>query len=151
MKVYKLQLGGISRIEHCSYEAFNECKRLKVSIIKHKSSFGLCTHIAAARIYATNENRRYTTKKDIQTNFIRKGIGKDDQVTKQIKALLNKERDTRLEGSFGNEKEHYLLHKNKARSADSEQVWLFLGIHTANAILIAKRQQKDQRQAQMAA
>ncbi|RYU93914.1 transposase, partial [Emticicia agri] len=144
MKVHKLQVGGISMIEHCSYEAFNEYKRLKLSIIKHKSSFGVCTHIAADRIYATNENRRYTTKKDIQTNFVRKGAGKDDKATKQIKTLLNKERATRLEGSFGTEKEHYLLHKNKARSADNEQVWLYFGIHTANAVLIAKRRQKAQ-------
>jgi IS5 family transposase len=151
IKVHKLQIGGISVIEYHSYEAFNECKRLKVSVIKHKSSFGLCTHIAADRIYATNENRRYTTQKKIQNNFIRKGIGKDDKATKQIKVLLNKERATRLEGSFGNEKEHYLLQKNKARSPDNEQVWLFFGIHTANAVLIAKRRQKAQKQARMAA
>lgn len=151
IKVHKLQVGGISIIEHGSYEAFNECKRLKISIIKHKSTFGACTHMAADRIYATNENRKYTTRKNIQTNFIRKGIGKDDKATKQIKAVLNKERATRLEGSFGNEKEHYLLDKNKARSADNEQVWLFFGVHTANAVLIAKRRQKVQRQAQMAA
>ena len=145
MKVHKLQVGGINIIEYSSYEAFNECKRLKISIIKHKSTFSLCTHIAADRIYATNENRKYTTQKNIQTNFVRKGIGKDDKATKQIKAVLNKERATRLEGSFGNEKEHYLLHKNKARSPDNEQVWLFFGIHTANAVLIAKRRQKVQR------
>jgi len=151
IKVHKLQVGGISIIEHGSYEAFNECKRLKISIIKHKSTFGACTHMAADRIYATNENRKYTTRNNIQTNFIRKGIGKDDKATKQIKAVLNKERATRLEGSFGNEKEHYLLDKNKARSADNEQVWLFFGVHTANAVLIAKRRQKVQRQAQMAA
>lgn len=151
MKVHKLQVGGISIIEHGSYEAFNECKRLKISIIKHKSIFGSCTHMAADRIYATNENRKYTTQKNIQTNFIRKGIGKDDKATKQIKAVLNKERATRLEGSFGNEKEHYLLAKNKARSPDNEQVWLFFGVHTANAVLIAKRRQKAQRQARMAA
>lgn len=151
LKVHKLQVGGISVIEHFSYEAFNECKRLKVSVIKHKSSFGLCTHIAADRIYATNENRKYTTQKKIQHNFIRKGTGKDDKATKQIKALLNKERSTRLEGSFGNEKEHYLLAKNKARSPDNEQVWLFFGIHTANAVLIAKRRQKAQKQARMTA
>lgn len=151
MKVHKLQVGGISIIEYSSYEAFNECKRLKVSTIKHKSTFGSCTHLAADRIYATNENRKYTTQKNIQTNFIRKGIGKDDKATKQIKAVLNKERSTRLEGSFGNEKEHYLLAKNKARSSDNEQIWLYFGIHTANAVLIAKRRQKAQRQAQMAA
>jgi hypothetical protein len=69
--------------------------------------------MAADMIYATNENRKYTTQKNIQTNFVRKGIGKDDKATKQIKAVLNKERATRLEGSFGTEKEHYLLNKNK--------------------------------------
>lgn len=151
VKVHKLQVGGISIIEYGSYEAFNECKRLKVSIIKHKSTFGTFTHIAADRIYATNGNRKYTTQKNIQTNFVRKGIGKDDKATKQIKGLLNKERATRLEGSFGNEKEHYLLAKNKARSSDNEQIWLFFGVHTANAVLIAKRRQKARRQAQMAA
>lgn len=151
IKVHKLQVGGINIIEYGSYQAFNECKRLKISIIKHKSTFGSCTHMAADRIYATNENRKYTTQKNIQTNFVRKGIGKDDKATKQIKAVLNKERATRLEGSFGTEKEHYLLNKNKARSPDNEQVWLFFGIHTANAVLIAKRRQKAQRQTQIAA
>jgi hypothetical protein len=59
IKVHKLQVGGISIIEYQSYEAFNECKRLKISTLKHKNIFGECTHLAADGIYATNENRRY--------------------------------------------------------------------------------------------
>ncbi len=151
IKVHKLQVGGISIIEHQSYEAFNECKRLKISTLKHKALFGECTHVAADAIYATNENRKFTTQKGIQANFCRKGAGKDDKPTKQIKSLLNKERSTRLEGSFGNEKEHYLLHKIKARSPDNEQVWLYFGVHTANAVLIAKRRQKLANQSKIAA
>lgn len=151
IKVHKLQVGGINIIEYGSYEAFNECKRLKISMLRHESAFGSCIHMAADRIYATNENRKYTTQKNIQTNFIRKGIEKEDKATKQIKAVLNKERATCLEGSFGTEKEHYLLNKNKVRSPESEQVWLFFGVHTANAVLIAKRRQKAQKQARMAA
>lgn len=150
IKVHKLQVGGISIIEYQSYEAFNECKRLKVSTLKHKNLFGECTHLAGDGIYATNENRKFTTKKSIQTNFCRKGAGKDDKPTKQIKAALNKERSTRLEGSFGNEKEHYLLHKIKARSPDNEQVWLYFGVHTANAVLVAKRRQRLTNQAKIA-
>lgn len=99
IKVHKLQVGGISIIEHQSYEAFNECKRLKISTLKHKNFFGECTYLAADAIYATNENRKYTTQKGIQTNFIRKGAGKDDKPTKQIKGILNKEKSTRLEGT----------------------------------------------------
>ena len=61
-----MQVGGINIIEHDSYRAFNECKRLKISILKHKKMFGKCTHISADRIYATNENRKYCTKNKIQ-------------------------------------------------------------------------------------
>jgi hypothetical protein len=142
IKVHKMQVGGINIIEHHSYNAFNECKRLKISIFKHKKMFGDCTHISADKIYATNENRKYCTKNKIQTNFCRKGAGKDDKPTKQIKGILNKQRSTSLEGSFGTEKEHYLLHKIKAKNPKTEKVWLFFGIHTANAVKIAKRREK---------
>ena len=145
IKVHKMQVGGINIIEHDSYKAFNECKRLKISILKHKKMFGECTHISADRIYATNENRKYCTKNKIHTNFCRKGAGKDDKLTKQIKGILNKQRSTSLEGSFGTEKEHYLLHKIKAQNPKTEKVWLFFGVHTANAVKIAKRREKLKR------
>jgi transposase, IS5 family len=141
IKVHKTQVGGINIIEHQSYDAFNECKRYKIAVLKHKKMFGDCTHTGADRVYATNENRKYATSRKIQTNFSRKGAGKDDKPTKQIKAELNKERSTRLEGSFGNEKEHYLLQKIKARSPTTEKVWLYFGVHTANAVMIANRRQ----------
>jgi len=115
---------------------------LKISTLMHKNLFGECTYLSADAIYATNENHKFTTQKGIQTNFCRKGAGRDVKPTKQIKSLLNKERSTRLEGRFGNEKEHYLLHKIKAKSPDNEQVWLYFGVHTSNAVVIAKRWQK---------
>lgn len=68
-----------------------------MSILKYRNLFGVCSHMAGDAIYATNENRKYTTKEEITTNFVRKGRGKDDRPTKKIKALLNKERSTRLE------------------------------------------------------
>jgi IS5 family transposase len=144
LKAHKIQVGGISLLEHISYKAFNECKRLKISILKHRSLFGSCTHVVGDAIYGTNENRKYTSRESIVTNFVRKGRGKDDKPTQQIKALLNKERSTRLEGSFGNEKEHYLLKKIKARTPETEEVWLFFGVLTANCVLIAKRRQRQQ-------
>jgi hypothetical protein len=146
LKVHKIQVGGVSILEHVSYKAFNECKRLKISTLKHRNLFGACSHLAGDAIYATNENRKFTTKEVIVTNFVRKGRGKDDKPTKQIKALLNKERSTRLEGSFGNEKEQYLLRKIKARNPETEVVWLFFGVLTANCVLIAKRRKKQRQQ-----
>lgn len=151
LKAHKLQVGGISILEHVSYNAFNECKRLKVSTLKHNIMFGECSHMAADAIYATNENRKFTTKESIVTNFVRKGRGKDDKPTKLIKAVLNKERSTRLEGSFGTEKEHYGLKKIKARKSETELVWLYFGVLTANCVLIAKRRHSKKKEVKIAA
>jgi transposase, IS5 family len=144
-------VGGISLIEQQSYQGFNECKRLKISVLKHKKMFGACTHIAGDKIYASNENRNFCRQQKIQPNFCRKGPGQDDKPTKQIKAILNKQRSTSLEGSFGTEKEHYLLPKIKAQNPRTEQVWLYFGIHTANAVKIARRREKAKKEVHKAA
>lgn len=128
-KAHKMQVGGVSILEYVSYNAFNECKRLKTTTLKHKLLFGKCSHLAADAIYATNKNRSFTTTEGIVNNFVRKGRGKDDKPTKQVKALLNKERSTRLEGSFGNEKEHYLLKKIKARTRNGDGLVVFRRPH----------------------
>jgi transposase, IS5 family len=142
IKVHMAQVDGINIIEHHSFEAFNETTRLKISILKHENQFGKLSHLAADGIYPTNKNRVHCSKKAIQTNFVRKGPGKDDKATKQIKVLLNKERSTRLEGSFGTEKEHYLLKKIKAKTPATQIIWMMFGILTANAVNIAKRRTK---------
>ncbi len=58
-----------------------------------------------------------------------------------MRAVLDKERGTRIEGSFGNEKNHYLLQKVNARNALTEKCWIFFGMMTANASIITKRRQ----------
>jgi hypothetical protein len=52
---------------------------------------------------------------------------------------LRKARATRMEGSFGTEKQHYSLNKVKARTELNKILWIFFGVHTANAVKIAKR------------
>ena len=55
---------------------------------------------------------------------------------KVLRSELSKERATRLEGSFGTHKQHYSLARIKARNRKTEILWIFFGIHTANAILM---------------
>ena len=143
MKVHMNQVDGINVIEYASFDNFNECKRLKVSVLKHVKQFDKCTHISADRIYPTNENRRFCTGRKIITNFDRKGPKKEDKQTKQMKGILNKARSTSMEGSFGNEKNHYLLRKIKARSKDTEMIWLFFGVFTANSVKMVKKMTKE--------
>jgi len=91
--------------------------------------------LAADAIYATNRNRKHCSQRNITTSFVRKGgAGTVDSISQQIKKILNKERSTRLEGSFGTEKQHYNLDKIHARTKATEILWIVFGIHTANAV-----------------
>jgi hypothetical protein len=50
-------------------------------------------------------------------------------------------RSTVLEGSFGNEKNHYEMNKIKARTQDNERAWIFFSLLTRNAMQMAKKMQ----------
>ncbi len=139
-KVNMIQVDGINFIEHISFNPFNEGTRLISSIRYSRTLFGLITHISADDIYATNANRKYCSGQKITTNFKRKGrAGKHEDHRKIIAKELRKERASRMEGSFGTEKQHYSLDKIKARTELNEILWIFFGVHTANAVRITKR------------
>lgn len=140
-KVNKIQIDGINFIEHCSFEAFNEGTRFQASIHAVQELTGIkIRKVGADAIYATNANRKFATSEGIRTDFVRKGrAGKNEEERKQIAKALRKERTSFLEGSFGNEKEHYNLKKVKARTEKTELLWIFFGIHTANAVKIGGR------------
>jgi hypothetical protein len=151
-KVNIIQVDGINFIEHLCFNAFNEGIRIPQCISKHQQLFRKrVTHIAADRIYATNYNRKYCSahNRKITTSFVRKGrASKDESQVQQMRNLLNRERSTRLEGSFGTEKQHYSLNKVKARTKHTEILWIFFGIHTANAVrMITKVERSKNKQA----
>lgn len=137
MKVHMLQTGGIQYFDKMDFNAYNECKQLKVSCVKHKILFGQLHQLSADRIYHTNENRRYLTPRKIFTNFPKKGPLKLSKPEKILQSGLNKDRSTILEGSFGNHKNNYGLRKVKARGVNNEKVWVFFGVMAANAKKIA--------------
>jgi hypothetical protein len=140
-KVNKIQIDGINFIEYIEFRAFNEGTRLVNSISCAQNLTKTKLKILGAdAIYATNKNRKFTTSKNIQTDFVRKGkAGKNEFQRKVLAKEIKRERATRLEGSFGNEKEHYNLRKIKARTKATEILWIFFGIHTANALEIGRR------------
>jgi len=142
-KVNKLQVDGISFIEHISFEAFNEGTRLQDSIAMQERYFGKCHQAGADGIYATNANRRFCTTGKIATNFVPKGRASANEANNgqqaKMRSLLANERSTRLEGSFGNEKNHYLLNKVKAGTLQTEIAWIFFGMLCSNAVLLTKR------------
>ena len=137
-KVNNIQIDGISFIEHLSFKAFNEGIRLKDCIRMLQKLMNVrVKRVAADSIYANNANRKFCTKYGISTSFVRKGrAAQDEPLRKVLRSELSKERATRLEGSFGTQKQHYSLARIKARNRNTEILWIFFGIHTANAILM---------------
>jgi hypothetical protein len=139
-KVHKVLVSGLSFIEHISYENFNEGTRLKQTVAFHQKHFGKCSQLGADAIYATNENRRYCNALGIATSFVPKGRqGKLQDQKTAMRSALSTVRATVLEGSFGNEKNHYSLGKIKAKTQATEIAWIFFGMMTANASIISKK------------
>ncbi len=82
------------------------------------------TKVAGAdAIYATNANRNFVALHNIKTDFKPKGPkSKHHKHKLQLARIITKERATRLEGSFGKEKEHYHLKKVKAKTPKTEKL-----------------------------
>lgn len=151
-KVHQVQVGGCNFIEHLDFEAFHEGNRLKKSVWFQQHLFGQVHQVAADGIYANNRNRKWCRAQKIATSFIPKGRqGADKPQADALRKSLSIIRATRLEGSFGNEKNHYLLRKVKARTKETEIAWIFFGVHCANAVKIAKARQQKQQAIKLAA
>ena len=147
-KVNNIQIDGISFIEHISFKAFNEGVRLKDCIHLQQLTRAGMKALAADSIYANNANRKFCTKYHISTSFKRKGrAAKDEPLRKILRSELGRERATRLEGSFGTQKQHYSLARIKARNRKTEMLWIFFGIHTANAVCMIEKVEKKIRKA----
>ena len=139
-KVNMVQFDGINFIEHISFRAFHEGIRLPQSIRYSRELVGKISHVSGDDIYATNKNRTYCAKENIIHGFKRKWrAGKYEDQRKILQLMLRKERATRMEGSFGTEKEHYGLKKIRAMTQKNEELWIFFGVHTANAVRIARK------------
>jgi hypothetical protein len=142
-KVHMVQIDGINFIEHLSFEAFNETTRLISAVHMVRKYTGKITHLGADNIYPTNKNRKYCSENGITTCFTRKGkAGKYEEQRLQVQTILAKDRATRMEGSFGVEKNHYGLNRIRARTKTNEILWIFFGVHTANLVRFIRRLQK---------
>ena len=145
-RVNTIQFDGINFIENLSFDAFHEGIRLISCVRYGRDLMGDITHLSGDDIYATNDNRTYCRLQGIVHSFKRKGrAGKHEGQYKELRSILRKERATRMEGSFGTEKEYYGLQKIKARTRKNEELWIFFGVHTANAIRIEKKMSQEQK------
>ncbi len=135
-------------IEHISFKTFNEGTHLVSSVQLVQELFHTKLKLLGADgIYATNANRKYCRQNNILTGFVRKGhAGKHESNLKQIRRSINIKRTTEREGSFRKQKKHYNLECINACTEITELLWIFFGIHTANAVEIGRRIKQRQNQ-----
>ena len=119
-KVNNIQIDDISFIEHLSFKVFNEGIRLKDCIRMQQKLMNVRVRcVAADSIYANNANRKFCTKYGIYTSFVCKGrAASDESLRKVLRSELSKEKAIRLEGSFGAQKQHYSLSKDKGQEQE---------------------------------
>ena len=140
-KCNNILVDGISFIEKLSFNAFNEGTRLEHCIKMHKRLFGEdAKKIGGDAGYAGTSNRDLCKELKIQTSFAKRGKPfKKTNAKDFVRQELARVRATVMEGSFGTQKEHYSLRRIKARKKETEILYIFFGIHTANAVLLADR------------
>ncbi len=141
IKVNMFQVDGIDFIEHASFDAFHEGIRFEQTIGKHQRYFDTpVRQFGGDAIYATNANRKKCSQLKITTSFVPKGRkANDEKEREKMRKVLRTERATRMEGSFGTQKNHYLLRSIRAKTYHTEIAWLFFGVLTANIHRIIKR------------
>ena len=106
-------------------------------------SFGLARKSMRPKLGAKSFVRPIVRGKEngIQTSFVKRGrpFSEEKKGKDIVRQELARMRATALEGSFGTQKEHYDLRRVKARTKQTEILYIFFGIHTANVVQLADR------------
>jgi len=107
----------------------------------HKRLFGVdVKKIGGDNSYSGLTNRDFCKEMGIQTSFVKRGKPLKEKGEKDlVRQELARVRATSMEGSFGTQKEHYGMRRIKARKKETEILYIFFGIHAANAVELASR------------
>ena len=140
-KCNNILVDGMSFIEKISFNAFNEGTRLEHCVKLAEKLFGeKITKLGGDCSYSGNDNRSFCSERGIVTSFAQKGKNREASTSvSMVKKELARVRATAMEGSFGTQKEHYGLKRINGRIKKTEVLIIFFGIHTANAVQLARR------------
>jgi hypothetical protein len=127
-KINVSEVGGFCRIDHFSWEAFNEGTLLKEQVENFKMIYGCYPkYLLADRIYLNRENRKYLMEKGIKITGKPLGRptvkGKQTAAERYRKKKKSAERN-HIEGKFGQGKRGYHLNNIKARLPETSESWI---------------------------
>jgi len=124
-KIGVSEFDGFARLDHLSWNAYNECSDLITQVERYRILTGYYPEVVMAdQIYMTRKNRKWLKERNIR--HIGKPLGKPKKLTPYQKRKQRKERNMRnhIEGKFGQAKNAYELNRIRARRADTSQSWI---------------------------
>jgi hypothetical protein len=140
-KISASEVDGMSRVEHISWDNFNESVDLKLQAKIYKTTFGHYPELLLAdQIYLNRNNRKWLKENNIRT--VGKPLGRPpkQELNAYQKRKLKKERNQRnlIEGKFGQAKNAYGLGNIKAKRSDTSQSWIGAIFFIMNLITLSK-------------
>ena len=135
-KVAVSVLDGYVRIEHLSWDAFNEANTLEETVERYKKETGFYPQrILADKIYRNRDNLQYCKKRDIHMSGPKLGRPpKDRALYAQQCGDERREAGERneVEGKFGTGKRCYGMDRLTARLKDTSEIQIHMIVLTMN-------------------
>lgn len=140
-KISASEVDGFSRLEHISWDNFNEATDLELQVKLFKKTFGHYPELLLAdQIYLNRKNRKYLKDKGIR--IVGKPLGRPpkEELNAYQKRKQKKERNQRnlIEGKFGQGKNAYGLSDIKAKRKDTSESWIGVIFFIMNLISLMK-------------
>ncbi len=140
-KISASVVDGMSRVEHISWDQFNEASDLELQVNMYTKTFGHYPELVLAdQIYLNRKNRNWLKERGIRIVGKPLGRPKKTNLNAYQKRKLKKERNQRnhIEGKFGQAKNAYGLSSIKAKRSDTSQSWIGAIFFIMNLISLEK-------------
>ncbi len=134
-----MQVDGFLFMDHWKHEAFNESAYAVDHVAAYAERFGkLPPFFVADTKYGTRANRADLEQLRVKPSFKSLGRKAKEQAKDPWYRKKQKERN-RIEGAFGNGKEHYGLGRVRYKSEEMSEVWVRASILAMNLKTALKR------------
>ena len=140
-KISASEVDGMARVEHISWDQFNESVDLKLQVNAFKDTYGhYPTLLLADQIYLNRGNRKWLTERNIR--IVGKSLGRPSKQPRNAyqKRKRKKEQNQRnhIEGKFGQGKNAYGLSNIQARRSDTSESWIACIFFVMNLVKLEK-------------
>jgi transposase, IS5 family len=133
---------GLTRLDHLSWDAYNETNDLKLQVERYHALHGYYPEsVNADKIYATRANYAYL--KELGIRFVGKSLGRPAKITQTAEAKRTKQQElnqrNHIEGKIGQAKNAYGLDSVKAKTKTTSEAWIAACILATNLVTGLRR------------